>query len=145
MKLDFIKLAGGALAPANDDTVESMKRFKNNEQMQVDVTMPRNIDFHRKAFALANKAFAHWCADGTKDQYKTHKTQFESFREQLTILAGYFDEVYAIDGSVRLIAKSWSFGNMTQEQFEHFYSALWQAIANNVVQFDEREHWMMEF
>ena len=145
MKLDFIKLTGGALAPANDDTVESMKRFKNNEQMQVDVTMPRNIGFHRKAFALANKAFSHWSADSTKDRYKTNKTQFESFREQLTILAGYFDEVYAIDGSVRLIAKSWSFGDMTQEQFEHFYSALWQAIANNVVQFDEREHWMMEF
>ena len=145
MKLDFIKLTGGALAPANDDTVESMKRFKNNEQMQVDVTMPRNIGFHRKAFALANKAFSHWSADSTKDRYKTNKAQFESFREQLTILAGYFDEVYAIDGSVRLIAKSWSFGNMTQEQFEHFYSALWQAIANNVVQFDEREHWMMEF
>ena len=145
MKLDFIKLAGGALAPANDDTVESMKRFKNNEQMQVDVTMPRNISFHRKAFALANKAFSHWSADSTKDRYKTNKAQFESFREQLTILAGYFDEVYAIDGSVRLIAKSWSFVNMTQEQFEHFYSALWQAIANNVVQFDEREHWMMEF
>ena len=145
MKLDFIKLPGGSLAPANDETSESMKRFKNNEQMQVDVTMPRNIGFHRKAFALANKAFAHWSADSTKDRYKTNKAQFESFREQLTILAGYFDEVYAIDGSVRLIAKSWSFGNMTQEQFEYFYSALWQAIANNVVQFDEREHWMMEF
>ena len=145
MKLDFIKLPGGSLAPANDETSESMKRFKNNEQMQVDVTMPRNIGFHRKAFALANKAFSYWSADSTKDRYKTNKAQFESFREQLTILAGYFDEVYAIDGSVRLIAKSWSFGNMTQEQFEHFYSALWQAIANNVVQFDEREHWMMEF
>ena len=145
MKLDFIKLPGGALSPANEETADSMKRFKNNEQMQVDVTMPRNIDFHRKAFALANKAFAHWCADGTKDQYKTHKTQFESFREQLTVLAGYYDEVYAIDGSVRLIAKSLSFGSMDQEQFEHFYSALWQAIANNVVQFDEHEHWMMEF
>ena len=145
MKLDFIKLPGGSLAPANDETSESMKRFKNNEHMQVDVTMPRNIGFHRKAFALANKAFSHWSADSTKDRYKTNKAQFESFREQLTILAGYFDEVYAIDGSVRLIAKSWSFGNMTQEQFEHFYSALWQAIANNVVQFDEREHWMMEF
>lgn len=53
----------------------------------------------------------------------------ESFRKWLTIEAGYFD-VYETPTGIRKEAKSISFGNMEQEEFNAFYQNCFQVAWN---------------
>jgi len=54
------------------------------------------------------------------------------FRSHLTVLAGYYDSFAGIDGRVRVEAKSISYSNMTQEEFEQLYSALINAAIKHI-------------
>lgn len=121
MKVAFIKCPGGVLTPATETEQERMKRFKNGEVFEVDIRNQRNGKFHRKVFAFMSFCFEHW--DGGHEHQDEAK-QFDVFRDNLTVLAGYYDSFYAIDGSVRVEAKSISYANMEQEEFEKYYSAL---------------------
>lgn len=121
MKLEFWKVAGGGLYPANEMIADKMKRFKNNELYTIEIKLSRNGDFHRKVFQFFQFCFEHWVDD---NQYTSESRQFDVFREHMTVLAGYYDEYYSIDGSVRIEAKSLSYANMSQEEFEDLYNAL---------------------
>ena len=134
MKLNFIKDQGGVLIPADDMVLDKMAKFKNGEVYSVDIKRTRNPAFHRKAFAFFGFCFEYWCANqaglGELDEHK----QSEVFRNNLTVFAGYYDEFFAIDGSVRVEAKSLSFGSMEQAEFEACYSALINAAIKHVFQ-----------
>jgi hypothetical protein len=57
----------------------------------------------------------------------THKgiqiqKNFERFRHDITILAGYYDFTLDINGNTKAIAKSISFASMSQDEFEKLYS-----------------------
>ena len=59
--------------------------------------------------------------------------QFDCFRQNLTVLAGYYDEFYTITGSqMRIQARSLSYSAMTQGEFESFYSALIAAAMRTI-------------
>lgn len=59
-------------------------------------------------------------------------TQFDRFRKDLTILAGFYGQTVRLDGSVRTEAKSLSYGNMDDEEFGRCYSALINAAIKHV-------------
>jgi hypothetical protein len=82
----------------------------------------RNPAFHRKFWALIAFAFEQW-SDGASVEYngQTVRPNIDTFRRDLIILAGYSELVVKINGSVRVEAKSISFANMDQEQFEKLY------------------------
>lgn len=129
MKVNFIKQPGGALFPANDAEAERMKRFKSGVGYEVEIKLIRNYDFHQKVFAFFNFCFEYYVSSL---ESAVHERQFEVFRSELTVLAGYYDEFYTIRGSVRIEAKSISYANMTQEEFEHLYSSLINAAIKHV-------------
>lgn len=130
MKLEFIKQAGGLLMPADDYTAEKMLKFKTGCQFPVDIKLPRNQAFHGKVFAFFQFCFEHW-AGGNECQHES--VQFDSFRKQLTVNAGYFDQVWNINKvDFILEAKSLSFTSMDQEEFEQCYNALIQAAMSNI-------------
>ena len=124
MKIEMIKAHGGSFHPATDEEAERLKRFKTGEQYQVEIKLTRHPDFHRKVFAFFNFAFEHWCAERAGMEFMNREAQFNTFRNHLTVLAGYYDQSYGIDGRIRIEAKSLSFANMDQETFEACYSAL---------------------
>ena len=129
MKIEFIKQAGGVLVPASDIESERMARFKTSCQYTVEIKLTRNPAFHGKVFAFLGFCFAHWKGDR---EFLSEAKQFDVFREKLTIIAGYFDELYDLDGSVTLKAKSLAYANMEQEEFEQCYSALIGAAMTNI-------------
>lgn len=45
-------------------------------------------------------------------------------RQELTIMAGYYDVVAKVDGTVKAKAKSLAFGSMSEEEFSAVYSAV---------------------
>ncbi|MDI9768207.1 DUF1367 family protein [Pantoea dispersa] len=132
MQIELIKSAGGIFTPALDSDVQRLTRFKNGEQYTAEIKLTRNPAFHRKVMAFFGFCFEHWCADraglGNADEY----TQRTRFRKDLTILAGFYDTVVNIRGEVRAEAKSLSYANMEQEEFERCYSSLINAAIKHV-------------
>lgn len=129
MKISMIKLAGGHLVPANDSEAERMKRFKNNGAYEIEIKQIRNYEFHKKVFAFFNFCFEHYVSSLDN---APHERQFELFRNELTVLAGYYDTFYTLRGTIRVEAKSLSFGSMSQEEFEQCYSGLINAALKHV-------------
>lgn len=124
MKAQVIKMHGGTLCPLDEREAEALSKFRNGEQYEIDIKLTRNPQFHRKVFAFFNFCFEHWSADKTEWEYFDERTQFDKFRKDLTIMAGFCHKIYNIKGELRLEAQSLSYGNMDQDEFERCYSAL---------------------
>lgn len=131
MKIEFIKHHGGLLSPASDIDADKMQRFKSGEQYTIEIKLSRNPQFHRKVFAFLNFCFEHWIASSDIDCLD-ESGQFDVFRNNLTVLAGYYDQYYNLKCEVRIEAKSLSFGSMDQMEFEKCYTALINAAMKHV-------------
>ena len=129
MKIDFIKQYGGVLVPADDIEAEQMSRFKTGEMYAVDIKLVRNPGFHRKVFQFFSFCFEHWAC---QREFLNESAQKDVFRKNLTVLAGYYDELVNIKGEIRIEAKSLSFGSMQQDEFEQCYSALINAAIKHI-------------
>jgi len=66
---------------------------------------------------------------------------FESFREFITIEAGYCDTVLTPAGPKRM-ARSWAYKNMTEQKFQEMYKAIFAACWDLVLKqtFDSESH-----
>ena len=135
----MIKSAGGVFVPLDDEQAETLKKFRNGEQYEIEIKLSRNPQFHRKVFAFFKFCFDHWSADKTEWQFQDEQAQFDTFRKNLTVLAGYFDKTYTIKGDVRIEPKSLAYGNMEQDEFERCYQALITAAIKNIFQGCDRQ------
>jgi len=131
MQIEMTKQPGGVFIPADDMELPRLEKFKSGEQYQVDIKLVRNPRFHRKAFAFFKFCFEHWRSDR---EFMDEKGQFDVFRKHLTVIAGYHDTFYNIQGTSRVEAKSLSFGNMDQDEFEACYKALIAAAMRTIFQ-----------
>ena len=132
MEIQMVKQPGGLFVPAFDTDVERLEKFKTGEVYPVEVRLARNPAFHGKVFKFFQFCFEHWSADKTDARFKTSAAQFDTFRKNLTVLAGYKDVTFTIDGRLRVDAKSLAFNNMDQAEFEECYSALINAALVHV-------------
>lgn len=101
-------------------------RAEAGEMFQVEAVAPRNGKFHRKFFALLTVGFDAWEPDRMRKSYKGMPVEknFEQFREDITILAGYYTQTFDLKGRLVLRAKSISFAAMDDTEFEALYSAV---------------------
>jgi len=129
MKTTFIKQPGGVLIPADDMEAAKMERFKTGDYLEIDIKVHRNPRFHNKVFAFFRFCFAHWRG---VVEFKDEVSQFEVFRNHLTVLAGYYNEFVNINGEIRIEAKSLSYSSMKQDEFEQCYSALINAAMKHI-------------
>ena len=132
------------LMPASQHDVDELKKVKNEQSLRVTLRRVRNYEHHKKYFALLNLAYENWEPDwrrGKDGRVGTHMVgkqeipvykDFDRFRKDVIILAGYYDATYRVDGSVRLEAKSISFANMDQDSFDKLYEATLEAIRTHV-------------
>ncbi len=132
MQIDLVKHPGGVFSPASDSDLERLQRFKNGETYTAEIKLTRNPSFHRKVFAFFQYCFAHWVADRAGLDHMDEHSQFDRFRKDLTILAGFYEQTVRLNGEVRTEAQSLAFSNMDQEQFERCYSALINAAIKHV-------------
>jgi hypothetical protein len=95
----------------------------------------RNGKYHRKFFALLNFAYDAWEPDRVRQKYKGMAVQknFERFRSDVTIAAGYYEQTFDLDGNMKLEAKSISFAKMDDIEFEKLYSAVANVILSKVL------------
>ena len=121
MKVTLIKTMSG-FSPADPDSTEWASKVKLGTAVHADFAKVRNYGFHKKYFALLNVAYDNWNPGELDDKYGVPEKNFNQFREDLTILCGYYIMVPRVDGSLRPKAKSISFGSMEAEDFEKLYS-----------------------
>jgi hypothetical protein len=135
MEVTLIKRTDGALYPYGETEVEKLRKVKAGRLVIANIRQPRNYEYHKRWFALAQFAYEIWVDGVSRLQYKGHDVQpnFERFRKDLIILAGYYDPVYAINGELRLEAHSISFGSMDQADFEALYSATINAVMAKIL------------
>ena len=128
------KVSGTMLAAADEQAEQALTRFRLNDPVKVTLKRPRNYQFHRKFFALLNFGFEHWEPPPLADNRwnVTPEKSFEQFRKDVTILAGFFDAHYRLDGSVRIEAKSISFASMSEDEFEELFSKTIDVLLKHV-------------
>jgi len=133
----LVKAPDGALRPADEEAEALTKKFAQGEILKADVRRFRNYRFHCKFFKLLTFAFDLWCERGTGQgiEYKGQRVlpNFEQFREDVTILCGYYEMSVRLDGTVRIKAKSIAFANMEQDEFEALYDKAITVILQKVI------------
>lgn len=105
------------------------------EIISFEALFPRNSQFHRKYFALINYAFDCWQPNRKHKTYKGQPIQknFDRFRDDITIQAGYYDVTFDLEGKMILEAESISFAKMEDPEFEELYSATINVILDKVL------------
>ena len=133
----FIKLPNGTLMPATDHDRELLSHIKIGQPTRLTFKRVRNYEFHKKYFALLNFAFDYWevgnCIAEAKVAFMEPEKNFERFRKDIIILAGFFTSSYRIDKTIRIEAKSIAFANMSEEEFEDLYSKTIDVIIEYVL------------
>lgn len=134
-EVQLIKMPGGLLRPANDEDAEYLHGVPNGRLLIGEFRMPRNPAFLRKFHAMINLGFQYF--DPPLDPVKgiTPSKDRERFREDVTILAGFRDAVVNIKGEVRWKARSISFANMEEDEFQRVYKAVFSVIWQQVLQY----------
>lgn len=120
---------GGHLVPADDDAREYVRHMKTGEHVLCSMHFPRNPKFHRKFFAMLKFAFDHWTPPRMFGGQVVVR-DFDSFRKQLIIAAGYHRTIWMIDGErVQLEARSIAWAKMDEQEFERLYEAVVRVLS----------------
>lgn len=127
------KAQGGILVPMDDAAQQYITKLKLGDMLRIKVTKVNNPAFHRKLFALLNVGFEAW-----EPEEKTYKGQviqknFEQFRNDCVILAGFYDTTITLKGDVRLTAKSLSFSSMEHDERETLYNSIINVLLQRVL------------
>lgn len=135
MKILMTKTMSGQLAPLNDEEAEFLKKIKAGNVVECEVVQKRNPLFMRKWFALLKIGFDAF-EEGASPVYylgEPVKANFERFRKDITVLAGFYEPVFTIKGDLRLEPMSVSFSSMDEEVFEKLYSATIDVLLRRIL------------
>jgi len=118
MELYLTNTAHG-LIPSYSDDYEEKRKLKIGVTYKAKITVPRNLNFHRKYFSLINCA---WEYQSEVRQEKLFKNSVDLFRKTVEITAGHCDTIW----STRLkefveIPKSIAFDKMDDAEFSDLY------------------------
>ena len=122
MKISLTKIKPMTYAVADEESQEWDKTIKIGQTVYHDWKKRRQLWKHRKYFALLKIGFDNWTPGEISEKFGRPEKNFERFRKDVAILAGYYQTVIRLDGSTRIIAKSISFSKMDQVKFDDLYS-----------------------
>lgn len=132
------------LIPCGDDDFDEKKKLKIGQAYSVEVRVVRNVDFHRKYFALIAYAWEFL----NEQELATFKTK-DNFRKYLEISAGHCEVIFhpRLQEFVE-IPKSISFGSMDNAEFSDLYDrvkdVIFSIIGNRVTR-EEFERILIDF
>lgn len=130
------------------DDDRNWKKFKHwvkslspGEIFSFEYSHERDSIQHRRYMSMVRYAFHHWEPGQGALEYKGHVVakDFDKFRKDVLILAGFFEAKYALDGSVSLEAQSLKFKKMAQATFDKVYAATFDVLLKHVLTTYTRE------
>lgn len=131
--LMFMKTNTG-LVPADDQTRDWYAKKKLGGMIQVDATEMRNGAFFRKWWSLVKLGFDYWQDDAETIEFKGERVlpDFDRFRKDVTILAGFYYPVVGLKGEVKIEPESLKWSQMTEDRFTKLYDATIQVLLQRV-------------
>lgn len=129
----LMKVPGGVLAPVDQAGIDYLTNLKLGLGVKVKITKHNNVRFHRKMFALLGLAFDAWDAPPMEYRGEPIAKTMEQFREDITILAGFYETSVRLDGSIRFTAKSWSFEKMEDDEKERLYNSIINVVLSRIL------------
>ena len=123
MIINYLKKAD-YLVPATDEDEEKHEKLGKDKLIAAKIAQKSNPGFHRKVFALFKLGFDAWEPDVPVYKGQEALKEFNRFRNDITILAGYYDTVININGEARVEAKSLSFDKMDDDVKQGLYVAI---------------------
>lgn len=107
------------LKPCYDEDYDEKKKLKVGATYKAKITLARNLDFHRKYFALIRTA---WEYVNERFQRELFRDNIENFRKGVEVAAGHCDLVFnpKIKEYVE-IPKSIAFDKMDEIAFQSLY------------------------
>lgn len=140
--ITLVKLPDGSLRGMSEADQVAYKNFKTRlnslevgELCAIEAKLPRNGKFHRKFFAMLNLGYDAWEPQRKHKSYKGREVQknFERFRSDVLIAAGFYTQTFGLDGKLQLEAQSISFANMEQPEFEFVYNRCLDVLLQDVL------------
>lgn len=122
-----LRKLGQILVPVGVVGADVFDKLKNHGVYEAKLTQPRDPVKHRRYFALLNFAFEHWQVD--EEDFKN----FDVFRHNIAVLAGFYTQCYDLRGNIILEPKSISFGSMDETEFEDLYDKTIDVILKHVL------------
>jgi len=130
MKILVIKTQRGIL-PVYESDLENYCKIPLNEEFEIEYVKKRNLKFHKLYFALMKLAFEN------QQDYRN----LNDMRRDIAIVSGFYDEVTnLITGEILKVAKSISFVNCDEIQFNEIYNSSkdviskWLSISNETIE-----------
>jgi len=128
----YLKRTPCGLSPEDNLGEEALSKFKLGDRIRCKISKQRNPEFHKKFFALLNVGYKYWSPGEISCKYGKPEKNFDQFRADCTILAGYYDVSIRLNGDTRVTPKSIAFGSMSQESFEQLYSAVIDVLLKDI-------------
>ena len=131
MKTELIKKGDHfILVPASNISEEEREKalkyiagIKEGEVIQCEIKRTRNIKFHNKYFSLLMVGYECIDVSGLMHNGQPTGKNFDVFRKDIAVLCGFYDQVFSLNGKgFKLVAKSISFANMEETEFELLYN-----------------------
>lgn len=145
MEILLIKTPSGFM-PADDEAQEQCKKFRLGSLAKLDVVQMRNGAFFRKWWALVKLGYDYFVDTCETQEYKGQQVrpEFDRFRKDVTILAGFYRPVWNVNGEMRIEPESLAWANMTEERFEKLYSATIDVLLKKVFNGKRMRAWTEE-
>lgn len=145
MEILLLKVPNGFVA-ADDEAAERLRRYKLGSLSKLDIVEMRNGAFFKKWWALVKVGYDYFADSCEEREYKGEKVlpNFERFRKDVTILAGFHHATWNVNGEMRLEADSLAWASMTEETFCKLYDATIQVLLNKVFNGKRVQAWTEE-
>lgn len=129
----FMKTSLGLVA-ADDAARDWLSKKKIGSTILVEPREMRNAAFHKKWFSLVHLAFDYWQDDAETIEFKGERVlpDFDRFRKDVTILAGFYYPVVGLKGEVKIEPESLKWSQMTEDRFTKLYDATIQVLLQRV-------------
>lgn len=111
------------LVPANEQSLEALRKLKQGEWYKAEVTMPRNLKHLRKYFALLAAVYPH----------QTMWPTFRKFRAKFEEALGHGEYYVNGRGERYFENESIAFGAMQQDEFDQFYERAVELILTRIL------------
>jgi len=142
--VQLIKSPGGVLRPANQVDSDLVNKIANGRLVIAEIVQPRNAAFHRKFFAMLGFFFELWeiPEDVSYNGIKPEKN-FDQFRKDILIAAGYRELIVNIKGECRYVARSISFAAMEDVEFGKVYGTVfnvcWKYVMGRMANYTKEQ------
>lgn len=133
MEVLLIRTPSGFMA-ADDEAQEQVRKFKLGSLAKLDVVQMRNGQFFRKWWVLVKLGYDYFADSCETQEYKGQQVmpEFDRFRKDVTILAGFYRPVWNVNGEMRIEAESLAWASMSEERFTKLYDATIKVLLNKV-------------